>query len=330
MRDKVFFAKILLFGEYSLLAGSRALTIPFRNYSARWRFMQEAADASRSAAHQSNQSLSEYLLFLHGQTGSKPTHQGAAHEQPALNQFTNYLDLPALQHDIGRGLFLDSTIPPGYGMGSSGALVASLYDRYGKLPASHGKQLPAFELSFLKKFFSAMEAHFHGTSSGIDPLSCYLGKPLLLASSEEIRPVAIPPFEQGFRGGFFLLDTGQTAQTGPLVKGFIEKRQEPWFEEFLRFVYKPVVDGAIEALLGRVTDELSEWMYMLSGYQLRHFHDMIPSSYIPLWEQGMQDGHFSLKLCGSGGGGFLLGYTMDYATAEEAMFPQVLIRVPLG
>jgi mevalonate kinase len=330
MDDKVFFAKILLFGEYSLLAGSRALTIPFRDYAARWRFIQDMTESVRPAAYRSNQSLSEYLLFLESLPGNNDMKQTAAQGGPAPDQFAEQLNLTALKHDIERGIFLDSSIPTGYGMGSSGALVASVYDRYGSPPSSHGAQLQASEWIFLKNLFSVMEAHFHGTSSGIDPLSCYLAQPLLLASAEEIMPVTIPACEQGFRGGFFLLDTGRAAQTGPLVKGFMRKCQEPWFEEFLRAVYIPVVDGAINALRDRLSDELYEWMYMLSGYQLRHFHDMIPPACVPLWEQGLHDGLFSLKLCGSGGGGFLLGYTMDYAAAEEAMLPHALRRVTLG
>jgi mevalonate kinase len=34
---------------------------------------------------------------------------------------------------------------------------------------------------------------------------------------------------------------------------------------------------------------------------------MIPQSFQDLWQQGLDEGHFALKLCGAGGGGFLLG-----------------------
>ena len=41
-----------------------------------------------------------------------------------------HFDLAALKKDISLGLYFDSSIPQGYGVGSSGALVASIYDKY--------------------------------------------------------------------------------------------------------------------------------------------------------------------------------------------------------
>ena len=39
-------------------------------------------------------------------------------------------NLSDLKIDIDRGMYFDSSIPQGYGVGSSGALVASIYDKY--------------------------------------------------------------------------------------------------------------------------------------------------------------------------------------------------------
>ena len=39
-------------------------------------------------------------------------------------------DLDQMASDISKGMYFDSSIPPGYGVGSSGALVAAVYDRY--------------------------------------------------------------------------------------------------------------------------------------------------------------------------------------------------------
>ena len=38
---------------------------------------------------------------------------------------------------------------------------------------------------------------------------------------------------------------------------------------------------------------------------------------MPAWQWGLDSGKFQLKLCGSGGGGFLLGFTTDYAAAKN-------------
>jgi mevalonate kinase len=39
-------------------------------------------------------------------------------------------DLAELKSDVETGMYFDSSIPQGYGVGSSGALVAAIYDRY--------------------------------------------------------------------------------------------------------------------------------------------------------------------------------------------------------
>ena len=49
-------------------------------------------------------------------------------EQPELVTF----DLDTLKNDVETGMYFDSSIPQGYGVGSSGALVAAIYDKYAK------------------------------------------------------------------------------------------------------------------------------------------------------------------------------------------------------
>jgi mevalonate kinase len=44
---------------------------------------------------------------------------------------------------------------------------------------------------------------------------------------------------------------------------------------------------------------------------------MIPEDYRPLWQKGLETGDFSLKLCGSGGGGFILGFGRDLARIRD-------------
>ena len=34
------------------------------------------------------------------------------------------------RNDVNSGMYFDSSIPQGYGVGSSGALVAAIYDKY--------------------------------------------------------------------------------------------------------------------------------------------------------------------------------------------------------
>ena len=38
---------------------------------------------------------------------------------------------------------------------------------------------------------------------------------------------------------------------------------------------------------------------------------MIPKKFLKLWKKGLSTNDYIFKLCGSGGGGFLLGFTLD-------------------
>ena len=43
----------------------------------------------------------------------------------------------------------------------------------------------------------------------------------------------------------------------------------------------------------------------------RQFHD--------LWKKGIDTNAYYLKLCGSGGGGYILGFTEDFEKAKKAL-----------
>lgn len=46
---------------------------------------------------------------------------------------------------------------------------------------------------------------------------------------------------------------------------------------------------------------------------------MIPSKLLNAWEKGIQTNDYYLKLCGSGGGGYVLGFAEDFEKAKEAL-----------
>ena len=46
---------------------------------------------------------------------------------------------------------------------------------------------------------------------------------------------------------------------------------------------------------------------------------MIPSEFHELWKKGIETNTYYLKLCGSGGGGFMLGFTKDYEATKKAL-----------
>jgi mevalonate kinase len=46
---------------------------------------------------------------------------------------------------------------------------------------------------------------------------------------------------------------------------------------------------------------------------------MIPQEFHELWKNGIKTNEYYLKLCGSGGGGYILGFTEDFENAKIAL-----------
>ena len=46
---------------------------------------------------------------------------------------------------------------------------------------------------------------------------------------------------------------------------------------------------------------------------------MIPKEFHKLWKKGIETNAYYLKLCGSGGGGYMLGFTEDLEKAKAAL-----------
>jgi len=53
---------------------------------------------------------------------------------------------------------------------------------------------------------------------------------------------------------------------------------------------------------------------------------MIPAAFIDVWKAGLETDDYYLKLCGSGGGGFLLGFAENLDKAHE-LFKQRNIEI---
>ena len=297
MRVPLFYAKILLFGEYGIIENSQGLTLPYSFYKGCFKFSVLESEFEKK----SNESLKKYWEYL------------AKLELP--EQFR--LDLPALKKDIENGLFFDSNIPQGYGVGSSGALVAAIFDRYSVVqhkPEEIGKN----ELKELKKVFGELESFFHGKSSGIDPLICYMNLPILIENKENVGRVEIPEENEG-KGAIFLIDSGVVGETGPMVQIFFEKLKNEGFRKTLKEEFIKYNNACIQSFLNKEMTPFFKNMKALSKWAYEHFRPMIPDSVFNAWKKGLDTNAYYLKLCGSGGGGYILGFTKDYQKAEKML-----------
>lgn len=289
----------MLFGEYSLMCGSAALTLPFSKNFVELQFPGNSLSSSDARfARYSNNQLKSFLEYLKG-----------LHDLKGVG-FSFYM----MEVDLAAGLFLWSNIPKGYGLGSSGALVAAIYHRYAR--KSHVEPFEAERLTELKNIFAQMEAFFHGSSSGLDPLSSYVKKPLLINGQHGISVMAqkLPVGYQN--GGFFLLDTLQQRNTKLLVGSFREKCQNARFLDRLKTEYIPLNNACINAVVENKTS-LYELIKQLSGLQVELFGEMVPPAFQKTWASGLASGSYALKLCGAGGGGFLLGFADDYSNIHN-------------
>jgi mevalonate kinase len=230
-----------------------------------------------------------------------------------------HFDLDRLESDLSKGMYFDSSIPQGYGVGSSGALVAAIYDRYAFKKITVLENLTREKLIKLKGIFSEMESFFHGKSSGLDPLNSFLSLPILIHSSSNIEPTGIPSQSQRGKAAVFLLDSGTISETAPLVSIFLDNLEVPAFRKMMKEEFISISDRCIEHFLTGNISNLFFDVKRLSSVVLEHFSPMIPKRFRYLWKQGIETNSYYLKLCGSGGGGYILGFTEDLPKARTIL-----------
>ena len=227
--------------------------------------------------------------------------------------------LDQMASDISDGMYFDSSIPRGYGVGSSGALVAAIYDRYALDKVTVLENLTRDKLLKLKVIFAEMESFFHGKSSGLDPLNSYLSLPILISSQNDIEATGIPSQKTTGQGAVFLLDSGMVGETAPMVQLFMQKMKEEGFRAMLKNQFIKHTDACVEDFLKGDIKSLFRNTKQLSKVVLNHFKPMIPKKFHQLWASGIESNAYYLKLCGSGGGGYILGFTENIAKAKKAL-----------
>lgn len=273
-----------------MIFGSDALLIPYNSVFGEW---NSVINRPSEKAFESNKEIYKFYDYLRDSDDFR------------------ILDLRRFEMELDAGLYFDSNIPTGYGVGSSGALVAAIYDRY--------KLIDINDISKLKDFLASMESYFHGSSSGIDPLQCYLGKPFVLSRQDKTNhsfsnstTVAIlnPDFISD-NIHIFLIDTKIKSPTAPLVDYFKELRNNDKYLQKFDNEYIPLVGKCIDALIEK--DELGFFknLSILSELQIELLAHTIPETTRRYFLTDVNTEGFQVKLCGAGGGGYLLGFSSD-------------------
>ncbi len=285
---KKYFGKVLLFGEHALIHGSPALARPTELYSGHW-------DYNDSLAAMQAQIFNAFHAYCKGLSIDGIEYQASL-----------------FQKDLDKGLYFNSNLPIGYGVGSSGAVTAAVFDQYYIKP-DH------LNLNELKQILGSIESFFHGKSSGFDPLVCYTNTAIKLDEGA-VTQVQFPKYIDGF--SFFLLDTGFPRETAPLVKHYIQNYEtSAAFRQMINNQMTPLNRSAIRQTIEQDGENLFGCIEAISRLQWKFFEAMIPENIKNIWEQSLDAEHYKIKLCGAGGGGFLLGISSDITQTIKDLSP---------
>ncbi|MEO0340943.1 MAG: hypothetical protein AAF242_17245, partial [Bacteroidota bacterium] len=271
-------AKILLFGEHIVLQGAQALAMPWTQFGGSWDYSSDKG---------LQRDLPSFLAYL----------QALENAQQLLAP----INLTTFSNEIKEGLYFKSNIPTGYGAGSSGALTAAIYQRYliGALTT---------DLKVLKQQLGQMESYFHGASSGTDPMICLLNQAVLIDPEKGFSTLELDLTPSHLGGCFFVLDTGQPRKAEPWIQFFKQKCKDQGFQTLMHKALILNSNQAIHALVAGQSEVLFDAIDQISLFQIAHLAEMIPTSYQPLWRQALEGDALRLKICGAGGGGFILGF----------------------
>ena len=271
--SRIYPSKLLLFGEYTVLCGSQALAVPLNHWHGKW------INADMPDAEQLN-SILTYSSWL------------------SANQLISSAVQQQMMDDVEAGWIYTADIPIGYGLGSSGAYVAAIYDRYVRTDSNYS---PA------KDVLSKMEGYFHGASSGMDPMVSFHQNAVYKDEKGLFHLVTTPAWPEGMK--VYLLDSGSGRATGPLVNTFKTSLDQPEFRDRIERDLIPVVEHAIHFyLLGQET-MLESCLSVISQFQRNYFEMLIPEAIKHQWDQLAAIPGTYVKFCGAGGGGYFLMFT---------------------
>lgn len=277
---RIFNGKLLLFGEHIINKGAIGLAVPVEQFSG----MFKLGDLKRKEIRESNKLLELFANHI--------IHNSALTDQYDTNRFLD---------DIERGLYFDSNIPQGYGLGSSGALVAAVYHQYHKFRKKN------IALSELKAELAELENYYHGKSSGLDALVCYLDKSVLINNGEVAETFDLKKDNVGALK-IFLINTHVPRSTSPFVNLFLDKCKDTKFMETVKQSLIPATNSAIDGFMQRKYVQLMNSLCIISQLQYDMLPEFIPSEFKEVWQQGLINNQYYLKICGAGGGGFIIGF----------------------
>ncbi len=292
LMSKQYPSKIFLFGEYSILAGSKALALPYHPFSGSGVYGLEKKSNLKG--------LCNYL------------------KAKSINQEDLNLDIEKLEVALDKGWSFSSNIPVGRGLGSSGALCACIVENF---------SLNTFKSeNELKQCLSLVESYYHGESSGVDPLISFTQKTHLFSSLDSFESVSnIKKSVESLLNEFdlYLLDTGVEREGSSYIKIFLENLKDPDFQKKVE-AYNLLNDLLIDKFLK--PEGLKVALGDVSRFQLDIFKEMYTNEMRVLSENLLKKEQGFLKLCGAGGGGYYLLFLNKNINPIDLKFKKIQIH----
>ena len=141
----------------------------------------------------------------------------------------------------------------------------------------------------------------------------------LINSKKDIKVTGIPSQKSTGNGAVFLIDSGKISSTAPMVNIFMEKMKKDGFRKIMNEKFIKHTNLCVDNFLNGDLNALFNNTKKLSRIVLKNFKPMIPEKFHNVWKKGIENDSYFLKLCGSGGGGYILGFTENFERAKRQL-----------
>ncbi len=285
-------AKVILLGEHAVVYGYPAVAVPL------------ASIGVTAAAWPSADALDHVQSTLPDGTTRRATVQGADDDEPLAAAARAALDawglrLPPLT------VALESTVPPGRGLGSSAAVSVAIVRA---IAGAAGRHPPAARVAELAM---TAERIVHGRPSGIDTATVALERPVRF----ERGAFGATPVGQPL--GLVVADSGAYSSTRTMVEAVAARRdREPVdTDDLLAGLGEAAARGGAALAAG---DGAALGAAMDDAHGLLGDLGVSTAGLDALAAAARQAGAFGAKLAGSGGGGVIVAVCPPGAAADLA------------